>query len=106
MTRLKSFLQYKSDIKRPSIKDVRRQAKFVQCGHFTDKGGISDADVRTFWCKKTLNFSKFMVWRWLSLFGHYADKGSERVNFFAILCGRVLWTALNHRNKYKKIFAI
>jgi len=34
---------------------------FVQCGHFSDKGVSSDADVRTIWCKKTLDFSKFMV---------------------------------------------
>jgi len=27
--------------------------RFVQCGHFADKGGSSDADVRTFWSKKT-----------------------------------------------------
>jgi len=29
-----------------SIKDVRSQG-FIQCGHFADKGGSSDADVCT-----------------------------------------------------------
>jgi len=47
--------------KGPSIKDVRTQGKvwFFQFGHFVDKGergGSSDADVRTFWCKKTPDF--------------------------------------------------
>jgi len=36
-----------------SINDIRYQG-IVQGGHFSDKveGGSSDADVRTFWCKK------------------------------------------------------
>jgi len=40
--------------KGPSIKDVRSQegGEFVQCGHFADKGGSSDADIRTFFRKK------------------------------------------------------
>jgi len=34
---------------RPSIKNVRSQGEgVVQCGHFSGKGGSSDADVRTF----------------------------------------------------------
>jgi len=39
---------------RPSIKDVRSQGGggFVQCGHFADKGGSLDADVRNFWGEK------------------------------------------------------
>jgi len=40
---------------------LRMEGGFVQCGYFADKGGFSDADARTFWCKKTLDFSKFMV---------------------------------------------
>jgi len=42
-----------------SIKDVRsqREGVFVQCG----QRGSSDAYVRTFWCKKIANFSKFVV---------------------------------------------
>jgi len=34
------------------IKDVRSQGGFVQCGQFAYKEDSSDADVRTFWCKK------------------------------------------------------
>jgi len=46
--------------KGPSIKDVRSQGGFVQCGHFADKGegGSSDADVCIFYS----DFSKFMVY--------------------------------------------
>jgi len=43
-------------------KDVRSQGEgFVQCSHFADKGGSLDADVYTFWYKKTSDFLKFMV---------------------------------------------
>jgi len=40
-----------------SIKDVRTQGGLSSA----DKGGSLDADVRTFWCKKTSDSSKFMV---------------------------------------------
>jgi len=52
MQGLEKFLQ-----KMPSIKDVRSEGGFVQCG----QGGSSDADVRTLWRKKTSDFSKFMM---------------------------------------------
>jgi len=41
-----------------------------------------------FLVQKTSDFSK------LSKCGHLADKGGGQ--FFAILCGRLLWTAPNH----------
>jgi len=54
--------------------------------------GSSDAVVRTFWCKKTPDFSKFMVCphrqRELSQRGQFADKWGRGGEFFAILCGR------------------
>jgi len=44
--------------KRLSIKDVRSRRGLFSA----DKGGSSDADVHTFWCKKkTLHLSKLMV---------------------------------------------
>jgi len=58
----------------------------------------SGADLRTFWCKK--NFGFFKIYgvfarttsgRALSQYGHFSDKGS--VYFFAILFGRLSWTA-------------
>jgi len=42
----------------------------------------SDADLHTFWCKNLQDFSKSM------LCTH--GQGGQ---FFAILCGRLLWTA-------------
>jgi len=79
------------------IRDVRSQGggEFVQCGYFADKGGSSDADVCTFWHKKLRIF--------LNLWCIRTDKGVEPVRtfcgqggqFFAILCGRLLWTASN-----------
>jgi len=37
--------------------------RFVQSGYFAEKAGkaSSHAEVRTFWCKKASDFSKFMV---------------------------------------------
>jgi len=50
-----------------------------------------------FGAKKTfyLDFSKFCPYEQggLSQFGHFADKGDQ---FFAVLCGRPLWTAPDH----------
>jgi len=57
---------------------------------------ISVADVRTFWCKKNRTFRNLWCVR--------TDKRTRRVEpmqtwgggqFFAILCGRLLWTAPN-----------
>jgi len=45
----------------------------------------SDADNRTFWCKK--------LWIFQNLWCVQTDKG--RGQFFAISCGRLLWTAPN-----------
>jgi len=33
----------------------------VQCRHYADKGGSSDADVRAFWCKKLQFFEIYGV---------------------------------------------
>jgi len=65
-----------TNYKGPSIKDVRSQGVkgFVQCGHFADSGGSSDADVRTFWCKK------FGIFR--NLWCVRTDKGVEPVRTF------------------------
>jgi len=56
-----------------------------------------------FFVQKLLDFSKFMVCphgqekEGLSQRGHFADKG-EGGQFFAILCGRLLWTAPKTKN--------
>jgi len=44
-----------------------RGGRFVQCGHFVDKGGSTEADVRTFWCKKLRIFD--------NLWGVHTDRG-------------------------------
>jgi len=46
--------------------------------------GVSDADRPHFLMQKTANFLKFMV---------CPHGQGGRVDFFAILCGRPLWTA-------------
>jgi len=61
---------------------IRSKRGFVQCG----KEGYSDADVRTFWCKN-FGFFRFTVYP----HGQYGKKGGE--SFFAMLCGRLLWSA-------------
>jgi len=55
--------------------------------------GSSDADVRTFWCKKIRTFRNLSCVRkdkGVGQCGHISDKGGEG-QFFAILCGRPLW---------------
>jgi len=90
---------------RSSIKDVRSQGGdgFVQCGNFADKeeGGSSDADVRNFWCKRTRIF--WNLWCVHTDKGGWAssDKGGQ---FFAILCGRPLWTAPNVKKQQQMIW--
>jgi len=67
---------------------------------FSDKGGgaSSDAEIRTFWQKNFGFFEMFSVSartmgeEGLNQCGYFADKGRGR-QFFAILCGRLLWTA-------------
>jgi len=68
------------------MKDVRSQrGGVVQCGHFADKGDSSNADVRIFWRK---NFGFFEIY---DVSARTRGVGGQ---FFAILCGRPLWTAL------------
>jgi len=59
---------------------------FVQCGHFSDKGGSSDANVRTFWRKKH---------RFFEIYGVCTDKGVEpvrtRVVNFSRFCADVFY---------------
>jgi len=87
---------------------------FVQFGHFADKGGSSDADIRTFWCKKHRIFRN--LWcictdkggGMLNQCGHFADKGEGQ--FFAILCGRplkdvLLSLFLNDFFKFRKLLS-
>jgi len=71
-----------------------RRRFFVWWEHFATRGS-SDVDVR-FWCKKTLDFSKFMMWpqgqgeRGLSQCGHFVSNGKgepifrdfERTSFY------------------------
>jgi len=73
-----------------------REGSVSQCG----QGSSSDADVRTFWCKK--NFAFFKVYGVSARTRgkvSSADKG-DRVNFFAILCGRNCHYYFNDENKH------
>jgi len=82
-----------------SIKDVHTppvRREFVQCGHFAVKGweGVLDADVRTFWYKNHRIFRNSCCvrtdkWGWASAVICGQGGGGQ---FFAILCGRLLWT--------------
>jgi len=73
-----------------SIKDVRSQKDGVSGKDIllTRGGGgsSSDAEVRTFWCKKTSDILKFMLYP-------HGQEGKDQ--FFTILFGYILWTALN-----------
>jgi len=77
-----------------SIKDIRSQGEgVVQCGYFVVKGEeSSDADIRTFWCTKFYGAFARIKGKVLGQYGHFSDKGGWD-QFFAILCGRLLWTA-------------
>jgi len=78
--------------KEPSIKDVRSQGVGLSS---EDKGGSSDADIRTFWCKKLRIFRN--LWRVRTDKGSWATADIFRTRgaqLFAILCGRP-------RSKYK-----
>jgi len=71
-----------------------RTGGLIQCGHFSDKG-VLQMRTSALFCAK--NLSKFMVCP--------HEQGGKRVvepiqrgeggQFFSILCGRPLWTALN-----------
>jgi len=79
----------------------------IQCGHFADKGGASDADVRTFW-RKNFGFLKMygmsartrwgrasadILWtsgREINFSQFCADVFYGRAPFF-LTCNRVLW---------------
>jgi len=76
-------------VKGLSIKDVRSQGGwgFVQCRNFLDKGGSSNAAVRTFRCKK---FEIYDVYARTSA-DIFRERGGGQL--FAILCGRLLWAA-------------
>jgi len=77
-------------------KNVRSQRGFVQCGHFSDKGFLQ---MRTSALLNAKNFGFFEIYgvsaqtrgSGLSQCGHFAGKEGQ---FFAMLCGRLLWTAL------------
>jgi len=91
-----------------SIKDIRSQGgwEVIQCRHFSDKGGSSNADVRTLCCK-TSDFLKVVVCPHeqgeLSQSGNFADKG-ERVNF-SRFCAHVFYgRPLNTRVEKASIF--
>jgi len=78
---------------------VRGGGEFVQCGQ--EGGGSSDANVRIFGAKlrifPTLWFVRTDKWgEGFSQCGHFVDKaqGEEGSQYFAILCGRLLWTVL------------
>jgi len=56
--KLRLFCPYQSSL--GTVHKRRPQSgggKFVQCGHFSDKGGSSDAAVQTFW-RKNFGFFK------------------------------------------------
>jgi len=70
--------------KGPSIKDVRSQGRgrFDQCGHFSDKGeGVLQMRTSALFGAKDLEFFKI-----------YGVSARTRGQFFAILCGCLLWT--------------
>jgi len=68
---------------------------FVQCGHFADKGGSLQLRTPHFLAQKPSNFSKFMVCprREGGCPVRTFCGQKERGQFFAFLCGRLLWTA-------------
>jgi len=62
---------------------------------FEQRAGSSNVDVRTFWHKKLRIFQNLWCVRTdkgLSQCGHFAYKRGGG-QFFAILCGRLFWTA-------------
>jgi len=84
----------------PSIEDVHSRGRgvFVHCGHFTDKGGLQITgffDGHTFWCKKNWIFRNLWCVRTDGEGGRGLGQCGEGGwgLFFAILCGRPLWTA-------------
>jgi len=87
-------------IKGLSIKDVRSQGKGLSsAGILRTRGrGSSDANVHTFWLIKVMIFRNLWCVRtdkggWLSADIFRTRK--RRGQFFAILCGRLLWTVPN-----------
>jgi len=69
---------------------------------FCGQGGrvyliTSDVDVHAFWCKKNSDFLKFVSCPQGYGRGGWASADifrTRRGNFFAILCGRLLWSVL------------
>jgi len=91
---------FRKTSKGPSIKDVRSQEGFVQCGHLSE-GWFFRCGRPHFLAHKTSN-GVFARTRGtgLSQCGHFADKGNK---FFAILCetsfyGRLLRRILLENN--------
>jgi len=62
---------------------------FVQCGHFADKGVGIFRWGRIFWCKNFRYFEIYDLSAWTRGVEPVRSRGSI---FFAILCGRLLWT--------------
>jgi len=87
-----------------SIKDVRTQREFVQCGHFANKGGrVLQMRIPHFLMQNIGFFEIYGVsarteGEGVELVRTFADKGGGQ--FFAILCGRHVWTApcVHHYN--------
>jgi len=79
-----------------SIKDVRMRG-LSSVGTFrTREEESSDADVRTFWCKKLQTFQIYGVSarkRGVEPVRTFCGQGEGQS--FATLCKRLLWTALN-----------
>jgi len=71
---------------------------FVQCEQGGREGGFFRCGRPHFWRQITSDFSKFMTCphgqggRGVELMRTFCCQG-EGVNFFSILCGRLLWTA-------------
>jgi len=77
--------------KGPSIKDVRGRGGrrgLIQCG----QGGSSDADVSTFWRKNLRIFRNLWYVRIVRTYKRGLSSADKGCQFFAILCGRLLWT--------------
>jgi len=82
--------------------------RVIQCRHLQTRRRSSNADFRTFWCKKLWIFWNLWCVRTVQC-GQFSDKGG-RGQFFAILCNcrRSSWMAAYHivliKNSNIKIF--
>jgi len=76
---------------------LRSQGLGVPMQHFTDKGGLSDADARTIWCKALQTFRNLWCIRMdrgegVEPVHAFCGQGARRGSVFRDLCGRVLRT--------------